>query len=170
MRQKRKNPPDLHRAGHLAKQRSGRVLLGLDHFLATVETVGADVVAQVHFTSGGLNASTGRHERVVRTVHAALGRRFFILLDGHDVAPGSNSGLVKGHQLMQALVYSEGGMDTRFTECTECEASNYSIASPVWAIQCLFKFLRAAKGLGLGVESPVAPSPSSSGKSSNSDI
>lgn len=61
-----------------------RVSLGLQHLATTVETGGADVVTQVHFTGGGLNGGTWSGQRVVRTVHATLGRRFFVLLNGHD--------------------------------------------------------------------------------------
>mgnify|MGYP006981524494 FL=1 len=61
-----------------------RVSLGLQHLAATVETGGADVVTQVHFAGGGLNGGTWSGQRVVRTVHATLGGRFFVLLNGHD--------------------------------------------------------------------------------------
>ena len=57
---------------------------GFQHLAATVETGGADVVAQMDFARGGLNSDTWNGQRVVRAVHAALGRRFFVLLDGHD--------------------------------------------------------------------------------------
>src|SRR3990167_433439 len=57
--------------------------LVLQYLAATVETVGADVVTQVHFTGGRLNGNAGHVQRVVRAVHAALGRGLFVLLDGH---------------------------------------------------------------------------------------
>jgi hypothetical protein len=58
--------------------------LVLEHLTATVKAVGADVVPQVDLASGGLHCDTGHVQGIVRTVHAALGRRFFVLLDGHD--------------------------------------------------------------------------------------
>jgi hypothetical protein len=60
------------------------VVLGLEHFTATVETVRADVVTQVRLASGRLDSQVRRDEEVVRTVHAALGRGLFILLNCHD--------------------------------------------------------------------------------------
>jgi hypothetical protein len=56
---------------------------GFEHLAATVKATGADVVAQMGLASGGLNGNTGHIQRVVRAVHTALGRRFFILLDSH---------------------------------------------------------------------------------------
>jgi hypothetical protein len=35
------------------------------------------------FTGGGLNRNAWHNQSIVRTVHTALGRRFFVLLDGH---------------------------------------------------------------------------------------
>jgi hypothetical protein len=55
----------------------------LQNLTATVKTVGADVVTQVDFTRGGLHGSTGGRQSVVRTVHTALGRGLFVLLNGH---------------------------------------------------------------------------------------
>ena len=57
--------------------------LGLDDFATTVKPRRADVVAQVNFASGGLHGDAGNDQGVVRTVHAALGRRFFVLLNCH---------------------------------------------------------------------------------------
>src|SRR5690606_5212935 len=56
----------------------------LHHFLAAIKTVRADVVAPVHFAGGRLDRKRGIREEVVRAVHAALGRRLLVLLDGHD--------------------------------------------------------------------------------------
>jgi hypothetical protein len=55
----------------------------LQNLTATVKAVGADVVAQVNFTGGGLHGGTWGGQGVVRTVHAALGRGLFVLLNGH---------------------------------------------------------------------------------------
>jgi hypothetical protein len=56
---------------------------GLDDLTATVKAVRRDVVAQVHFTSGGLYCGAWGVQSVVGTVHAALGRGFFVLLNCH---------------------------------------------------------------------------------------
>ena len=58
--------------------------LVLQHLATTVETVGADVVTQVGFTSGGFHSDARSVQGVVRTVHAALGGGLFVLLDSHD--------------------------------------------------------------------------------------
>jgi hypothetical protein len=57
--------------------------LALYNLTATVETVRTDVVTQVRFARGGLHGNTRHVQSVVRTVHAALGGRLFVLLDGH---------------------------------------------------------------------------------------
>jgi hypothetical protein len=41
------------------------------------------VVAQVDFAGGGLYRDPGHDQGVVRTVHAALGWGFFVLLNCH---------------------------------------------------------------------------------------
>jgi len=62
--------------------RSG-LSLGFDDLAAAVEAVGADVVTQMRFASGGLHCGARCGEGIVRTMHAALGRRFLVLLNGH---------------------------------------------------------------------------------------
>jgi hypothetical protein len=42
------------------------------------------VVAQVRLARGGLDGGRGLAQVVVRTVHAALGRRLLVLLNGHE--------------------------------------------------------------------------------------
>jgi len=59
--------------------------LGLDDLLAAVKAVGADVMAQVNLAGGGLDSQRGLAQRVVRTVHTALGGGFFVLLNCHVV-------------------------------------------------------------------------------------
>eukprot|EP01037_Dinobryon_pediforme_P004733 gene4731-4776_t len=54
------------------------------HLTATVETVGADVVTQVRFTGSGFHSNAWHIQGIVRAVHTALGRGFFVLLNGHD--------------------------------------------------------------------------------------
>ncbi len=64
---------------------------GLQHLAATVKTSGADVVTQVGFTRSGFNCNARNNQCIVRAVHTALGRRFFILLDGHDPLLGNSA-------------------------------------------------------------------------------
>ena len=68
-----------------ARIRGLRVDFGLQNLAATVKTGWTDVVAQVSLARGGLNCRTGDIQRVVRAVHAALGRRLFVLLNGHEI-------------------------------------------------------------------------------------
>jgi hypothetical protein len=58
--------------------------LVFQHLTTTVETVGADVVAQVGFAGGRFNSDARHGQAIVRAVHAALGGGLFVLLDGHD--------------------------------------------------------------------------------------
>jgi hypothetical protein len=60
------------------------VVFGFEDFATTVKAVRADVVTQVRFTGGWLDAQLWRDQEVVRTVHTALRRGFLILLDCHD--------------------------------------------------------------------------------------
>jgi hypothetical protein len=73
-----------HRLICLKPGRRLLVVLGLEDFTATVKTVRADVVTQVRFTGGWLDAQLWRDQEVVRTVHTALRRGFLILLNCHD--------------------------------------------------------------------------------------
>jgi hypothetical protein len=59
-------------------------LLRLDHLTAAVHAVRADVVTQTGFARAVVNDHVRCHEGVVRAMHAAFRRRFFILLNGHD--------------------------------------------------------------------------------------
>jgi len=56
---------------------------GLDDFAATIKAVGADMVTQMRFAGGRLDGQRRIGQKIVRTVHAALGRGFFVLLDSH---------------------------------------------------------------------------------------
>jgi hypothetical protein len=40
-------------------------------------------MAQMHLTSRGFHCSSGSSDEVMRAVHTALARGFFVLLDGH---------------------------------------------------------------------------------------
>ena len=79
------------RAGCDRSQPPGRsgVGLGLQNLAATIEAGRADVVAQVHFARGGLDRRARGRQRIVRTVHAALGGRLLVLLDSHFETPGN---------------------------------------------------------------------------------
>jgi hypothetical protein len=58
---------------------------GLHNLAATVKAGRADVVTQVRFASGGLHSGTRNVERIMRAMHAAFGRRLFVLLNGHEI-------------------------------------------------------------------------------------
>jgi hypothetical protein len=73
----------LHRF-HDTNKRRLLVVLGLEDFTATVETVRADVVTQVRFTGRRLDREVRGDEEIVRAVHAALGRGLLVLLNCHD--------------------------------------------------------------------------------------
>jgi hypothetical protein len=60
------------------------VVLGLQYFTTTVETVRADVVTQVRLTRRRLDTQLRSNQEIVRTVHAALRRGLLILLNCHD--------------------------------------------------------------------------------------
>ena len=61
-----------------------RFSFGFEHLAATVKTGRADMVTQMDFAGGGFHGNARHVQCVVRTVHTALGRGFFVLLDGHD--------------------------------------------------------------------------------------
>ena len=65
------------------KQQESIVRLCLDDLLAPIVTIGADVVTQVHFARGRLDGNRRVFQVIVRTMHAALGRRLLVLLNGH---------------------------------------------------------------------------------------
>ena len=60
------------------------VVLRLQNLAATVETVRADMVTQMRFAGGWLNSGCWSNQKIVRTMHAALGRGLFVLLNCHD--------------------------------------------------------------------------------------
>jgi hypothetical protein len=79
--------------------RSGLVL-GLQDLATTVEAIGADVVTQMGFTSGGFHGNARHIQGIVRTVHAALGRRLFVLLNSHDGSLITDAALKRVAQLL----------------------------------------------------------------------
>src|SRR5260370_27622957 len=74
------------------RQRHGAdllVSLRLDDFLAAVISAGANVMAKMNLAADRFHAQGRFGKKRVRAMHAALGRRLFILLDSHV-------GLLKG--------------------------------------------------------------------------
>jgi len=56
---------------------------GFHYFTAAVHTVGGNVVRAVYFAGYAVNRQRRRGQSVVRAVHTAFGRGFFVLLNGH---------------------------------------------------------------------------------------
>src|SRR6516225_10110495 len=67
---------------------------GLDDLLAAVVTARTDVMAPMHFAAHGLDRQRWIGQEIVRAVHAALGRRFLVLLYSHDQLLLENSVIV----------------------------------------------------------------------------
>ena len=61
------------------------VVLGLHNLATTIKAVPADVMTQVGFTRSRLNGQRWRCQKIMRTMHAALGRGFLVLLNSHDL-------------------------------------------------------------------------------------
>lgn len=57
---------------------------GLDYFFAAVETVRRYVVTQMRFARCWLDSQRWVGQKVMRAVHATLGRRLLVLLNCHD--------------------------------------------------------------------------------------
>jgi len=70
--------------GTVCKNRDLLVVLGLENLFATIETVRADVVTHVRLAAGRFNRQLRGNQKIVRTMHATLGRGLFILLNSHD--------------------------------------------------------------------------------------
>jgi hypothetical protein len=88
-------PDQAERLGSTGNRADGfnsSVSFGLQNLAAPVKTGGADVVTQMNFARGRFNGGTGLHERIVRTVHTALGRRLLVLLNSHEILLGRRSG------------------------------------------------------------------------------
>jgi hypothetical protein len=85
-KKKRRHAIKIRRTAFILLKRGRRLLvvLGLEYFTATIETVRADVVTQVRFTSRWLDTQLRRNQEIVRTVHAALRWGLLILLNCHD--------------------------------------------------------------------------------------
>lgn len=65
-------------------QQEALLALGLDDFLAAIDTARADVVTQVDFTGGRFDGERRIGQKIVGTVHTTLGGGFFVLLNGHE--------------------------------------------------------------------------------------
>ena len=63
------------------------VVLGLDDLATPIKAVGAHVVTKMSLARARLNGERRGRQKVVRTVHAPLGGRFLVLLDGHCWSP-----------------------------------------------------------------------------------
>jgi hypothetical protein len=61
--------------------------LALGNFFAAIEAGWGDVVTQVGFARGRLDGKRRSNQEIVSTVHAALGRGLFVLLNGHFLTP-----------------------------------------------------------------------------------
>src|SRR6185312_946971 len=59
--------------------------LGANDLLAAVIAARADVVPQMHLAAHRLDCERRLREKIMRAVHAALARRFLVLLDCHHV-------------------------------------------------------------------------------------
>src|SRR4030095_7716310 len=59
----------------------------LDDALAAIETVRGDAMTQVSLTRLRIHRQRGLAQAIVRTMHAALRRRFATLLNGHGTNP-----------------------------------------------------------------------------------
>ena len=143
-------PVDGHEAPGGARSPSGQdsgVSLGLQHLAATVEARGADVVAQMDLARGGFHGGAGRAKRVVRTVHAALGRRLLVLLNSHV-------------KLLERL---EGGTRAHSPEASDEKPAILACYSPPHS-SCpgfqdrgvIFKFFKTANGWGTAAASGSA--------------
>jgi hypothetical protein len=56
----------------------------LNHFTATVKTIGTDMVTQMRFAAGTLNGNRWLGKKVVCATHVTLGTALAGLLYGHD--------------------------------------------------------------------------------------
>jgi hypothetical protein len=73
----------LHRFHLSPQKRRLLVVFGFQDFTTTIEAVRADVVTQVGFTGGWLDAQLWSNQEIVRTVHTALRRGLLVLLNCH---------------------------------------------------------------------------------------
>jgi len=80
---KKQKPEALEVPRAIWYQRKLRFGFAFQHLTTTVKAVGADVVTQVDFARCRLYSRTGGGKSSMRVVHAALRRRFFVLLDSH---------------------------------------------------------------------------------------
>src|SRR5512135_1902999 len=84
------------RSSALARWRASKIpkslfALGLDDFFAAIDAAWADVVTQMWFAGGWLNGQCRVGQEIMRTMHPAFGRGFFILLNCHLSTPQKTS-------------------------------------------------------------------------------
>src|SRR5688500_19748319 len=63
------------------------LVAALDHFLATIKTIGRDAMTGMSFAGRRIDRQCRTIEAVVRAVHAALGRGLSAFLNRHDYSP-----------------------------------------------------------------------------------
>ena len=61
------------------------VVLGLQDLATAIKPIRTDMVTQMRLARGRLDGQRWRCQKVMRTMHAALGRGFFVLLDSHGL-------------------------------------------------------------------------------------
>jgi hypothetical protein len=60
------------------------VVLGLYNLAAAIEAIRADVMTAMGFTGGGFHCQRRRNQKIMRAMHATLGRGLLVLLNSHD--------------------------------------------------------------------------------------
>ena len=61
------------------------VVLGLQDLATAIKPIRADMVTQMRLARGRLDGQRRRCQKVMRPMHAALRRGFFVLLDSHGL-------------------------------------------------------------------------------------
>ena len=97
------------------------------------------MVTQVYFARGRLHGDAWHIQCIVRTVHAALGRGLFVLLNGHD---GSLKALDAARSKKDAASELE-----KVCPDIPSEAIDYS---PTWGLTGLFKLQPRQSREGVG--------------------
>jgi len=88
VRDKNKMPQEMLLAAYSVTKRAPRLFaFGSNNLTTTVKTVRADVMTQMHFASGRFHGQRRVGQEIMRTMHTALGRGFFVLLNSHFTTP-----------------------------------------------------------------------------------
>ena len=77
------NDPNVELAMSIAKAAGEQLLVRPEHLKIDTKSSATDVVTQMDFAGGRLDRGARRREGIVRAVHATLGGRLLVLLDGH---------------------------------------------------------------------------------------